>query len=103
VDFFALLLAIVSVFLFTWIIKSAGQPLVENFYYCEIKTITFPDNTSKQLFTTPDGVHHNVHELWQQLIDEKEYQVECVVPEKKYFGLVYGLKTRYNLVKKQKK
>jgi hypothetical protein len=74
----------------------------------EIKTVVYPDGSKKQMYSI-DGTHHCANTRWAQVIDENEYEVECVVPITTYRGVSYdgtsGQKyaVQYNLVKKEKK
>lgn len=88
-----------------WAYTSLSMPLqIQSTTRHPIQTVTYPDGSKQQMFTV-NGSHYNANAKWNRVIDEKEYEVEVVVPVTIYFGVTYdGLsptfEKQYNLVKK---
>lgn len=94
---------------FTWFFMANNMPYqIKSVTRHEIKTVIYPDGTTQQMFTV-DGTHYNAHARWHKVIDEKEWEVECIEPVTEYRGLEYygtggeKYRAKFNLVRKEKK
>lgn len=92
--------------LVVWWVYSVNMPKeVDKVDFYEVKSVTFPDGKTVQMFTE-DGQHRNANLMFSQVISDGMI-VERTTYKKVYFGLYYGdekispgLRPTYKLTKK---